>query len=200
MPGVAVALVLTADEAVSRRVGEALFPEADQRALTRAELRPAAPFTGLLFALLAAQSRGSSVGLVVPVVWRGPTGGAGTSAPEQPGPSDLFAICDHVNLKLGGPLSGRWPPGVPRDFPSLTGIYQPAVVRARGGARVYSSGVVAAGVSGVPELSPFEARAVREAGFLAVSDTLVPAAIVAAYYGLKLAACGVAWAPAADRE
>jgi hypothetical protein len=82
----------------------------------------------------------------------------------------------------------------------MTGIYQPAVVRARGGPRVYSSGVVAAGVADARSLTRFEARTVREGGFAIVSDLLVPAAIVAAYYGLRLAACGVPPAPARDRE
>jgi hypothetical protein len=100
-----------------------------------------------------------------------------------------------VNLELRSPLGGRWPAGVPRSFPPLTGIYQPADVRARGGARVYSSSVVVAGVADAGRLTPFEAGALREAGVFVVSDSLVPSAIVAAYYGLTLAACGV---PRAD--
>ena len=98
-------------------------------------------------------------------------------------------MADHVGLEVRGPLTGRWPAGVPRDFPSMTGIYQPAVVRSRHGARVYSAGVVAAGVADVRRLTRFEARAVREGGCPIVSDSLVPAAIVAAYYGVRLAAC-----------
>ena len=89
---------------------------------------------------------------------------------------------------------------MPRDFPSMTGIYQPRRVRPREGARVYSSGVVAAGVADVRRLSRFEARAVREGGCGIVSDSLVPVAVVAAYYGLRLAACGVVQAPRSDRE
>ena len=104
-------------------------------------------------------------------------------------------MADHVNLELRGPLTGRWPAGVPRDFPQVAGIYQPALVRASGGPRVYSSGVVVAGVADSRRLTAFEARAVAELGVTAVSDVLVPAAIVAAYYGLTLAACGV---PPAD--
>jgi hypothetical protein len=80
-------------------------------------------------------------------------------------------------------------------FPPLTGIYQPVVVRARGRARVYSDGVVVAGVTDAGRLTPFETEALREAGIFAVSDSLVPSAIIAAYYGLTLAACGV---PRAD--
>jgi hypothetical protein len=48
-----------------------------------------------------------------------------------------------------------------------------------------------AGVADAGRLTPFEAGALREAGVFVVSDSLVPSAIVAAYYGLTLAACGV---------
>ena len=194
MPGVAVALVLTADEPAARRAGEELFPAAEHRLLTRQDLRPPASFEGRLFTILGEQPAGSCVGLVVPVVWRGDAA-AGCAAPVRLPTGTLLAVADHVNLELRGPLSGRWPVAVPRAFPALTGIYQPAVVRARGGARVYSSGVVVAGVADAGRLTPFEAGALREAGVFVVSDSLVPTAIVAAYYGLTLAACGV---PRAD--
>jgi purine nucleoside phosphorylase len=82
----------------------------------------------------------------------------------------------------------------------MTGIYQPGDVRSRNGARVYSSGVVAAGVADARRLTRFEARAVREGGWPIVSDSLVPAAIVAAYHVLRLAACAVLQAPRSDRE
>jgi hypothetical protein len=82
----------------------------------------------------------------------------------------------------------------------MTGIYQPALVRPFAGARVYSSGVVAAGVADVRSLSRFETRAVGEGGWPIVSDSLVPVAIVAAYYGMRLAACGLVQAPTDDRE
>ena len=74
------------------------------------------------------------------------------------------------------------------------------LVRARGGPRVYSSGVVVAGVADAGRLTPFEANAVREAGIIAVSDSLVPVTIAAAYYGLTLAACGVPRADDNDEE
>jgi len=203
----AVDLALAADEPVSRRVADALFPEAEHRFLTRDELRPPAPFAGPLFELLAAFARPAGgrgeeapgaigrpevvVGLVVPVVWRGAAASGGSSAPDMLPSGTLLAVADHVNLEVRGPLTGRWPASVPRSFPPLTGIYQPADVRARGGPRVYSSGVVVAGVADAGRLTPFEANAVHEAGIIAVSDSLVPAAIAAAYYGLTLAACGV---------
>ena len=53
----AVSLALAADEPASRRVADALFPEAEHRFLTRDELRPPAPFSGPLFELLAAFAR-----------------------------------------------------------------------------------------------------------------------------------------------
>ncbi len=111
-----------------------------------------------------------------------------------------MSVCDHVNLELRGPLTGRWPAGVPRAFPQVAGIYQPALVRASGEPRVYSSGVVVAGVADARRLTPFEARAVADLGVIAVSDVLVPAAIVAAYYGLTLAACGVPQADDNDEQ
>ena len=200
MAGAAVALALTAADPAARRAGQVLFPGADVRVLSRAEIRPEAPFAGALFALLAAQPRGSCVGLVTPVVWHGPAGPGPSGEPAPPVPGDVVPIVDHVNLELLGPLSGRWPDGVPRDFPSMTGIYQPRRVRRRAGARVYSPGVVAAGVADVRELTAFESRAVRAEGLRVVSDSLVPAAIVAAFYGLRLAACGLVQAPARDRE
>ena len=67
-------------------------------------------------------------------------------------------------------------------------------------ARVYSSGVVAAGDADARRLTRFEALAVREGGWPIVSDSLVPVAIVAAYYGLRLAACVLVQAPRSDRE
>jgi hypothetical protein len=58
------------------------------------------------------------------------------------------------------------------------------------GRRVYSV-VAVAGVASVTNVTPFERRAVVAAGCPAVSDCLVDAAIVAAFYGLTVAACGV---------
>ena len=189
----AVALVLTAADPASRAAGAALFPGVRLESLTRERLCPPAPFEGQLFSLLAGPPRGSLVGLVVPAVWAGEAG-------ERPAPDDLVPVTDHVGLEGCGPLTGRWPAGVPRDFPSMTGIYQPADVRSRRGARVYSSGIVAAGVADAHRLTRFEARAVREGGCDIVSDSLVPVAIVAAYYGLRLAAFALVQAPRSERE
>ena len=193
MPPADVALALHADGAALAAVCAALFPEAPRRASTREELRPRAPFAGALFELLADLVRGSCVGLVVPVVPAPAAqlpGVRGPGAPPAPS-GTLLPVADHVNLELRGPLTGPWPAGVPRDFPQVAGIYQPALVRACGGPRVYSTGVVVAGVADARRLTPFEAKAVADLGVIAVSDVLVPAAIVAAYYGLTLAACGV---------
>ena len=188
-----VALVLTAADPACRAAGAALVPGARLESLTRERLRPPAPFEGPLFALLGAQARGGLVGLVVPGLWV-------ARVEEGPAAGALVPVGDHVGLEARGPLSGRWPAGVPRDFPSMTGIYQPGGVRPHSGARVYSSGVVAAGVADARRLTRFEARAVREGGWPIVSDSLVPAAIVAAYYGMRLAACAVLQAPRSDRE
>jgi hypothetical protein len=59
---------------------------------------------------------------------------------------------------------------------------------------------VAARVADVRRLSRFEAQAVREGGCSIASDSLVPVAVVAAYYGLRLAACGSVQAPRSYRE
>jgi hypothetical protein len=178
------ALVLVADTLPALSAAGLLFPGIERLALSRDELRPQRPFQGPLFERLAAVPSGACVALVVPVVWRGPAGGPASASAE------LLAVADHVSLELRSPLAGRWPASQPRSFPPLTGIYQPALVRARGGARVYSSGVIVAGVADVARLTPFEAGAVAEEGLSAVSDSLVPAVIVAAYYGLGVAACG----------
>jgi hypothetical protein len=162
-----------------------LFPDAERCALTRDESRPRIPFQGPLFERLAKVPSGSCVALIVPMARRRSSGGAAVDA------ASLVPVADHVNLQLCGPLTGRWPAGVPRSFPPLAGIYQPALVRAHGGARVYSSGVIVAGVTDAARLTPFEAGAVAEAGLSVVSDSLVPPVIVAAYYGLTVAACGV---------
>ena len=196
-----VALALCAAEQRAKAACRALFPEAPTHGLTREELRPRAPFVGLLFDLLGRLERGACVGLVVPVRLleaEGPApagahagrAGSAPAADVRP-PQALLPVADHVNLELRGPLTGLWPAGVPRDFPQMAGIYQPAAVRASGGPRVYSSGVVVAGVADSRRLTVFEAQAVAELGAIAVSDVLVPAAIVAAYYGLTLAACGL---------
>jgi hypothetical protein len=190
--GRAVALVLTATDAACRDAGARLFPGVPLRALTREDLRPLAPFEGRLFELLAVQPPDSTVALVVPAF------AAGGEA--RPRPGDLVPVRDHVGLEARGALTGRWPAGVPREFPSMTGIYQPALVRPLRGARVYSSGVVAAGVADVRRLTRFEARAVREGGWPIVSDSLDRVTIVAAYYGLRLAACGLVQAPTDNRE
>lgn len=190
MPGAVVAVVVTTADPRCCRTGAALFAGAALQALSRAELRPREPFRGPLFDLCAAQPPDSCLGLVVPIVWRG-----GSAAGGGAGVPRLVAIADHVNLASRGPLCGRWPAGVQRTFPPLTGIYQPGAIRALGGPRVYSSGVIVAGVANAGRLTPFEAGAVEQEDFPAVSDVLVPAAIVAAYYGFTLAACGI---PQAD--
>lgn len=193
MTGAAVAFVLTTADEDCRAAAGDLFPDASLEVLSPESFRPPAPFEGPLFAALSVLPRGTLAGLVVPVLASGKAG-------ETARHGDLVPVADHVNLEERGPLTGRWPAGVPRDFPGMTGIYQPALVRPFQGARVYSSGVVAAGVADARRLTRFEARAVREGGWPIVSDSLVPVAVVAAYYGVKLVACGVVRAPLYERE
>lgn len=176
-----------------------VFPSDTPAFLSAAELRPATPCEGRLFDLFADCSPGDCLGLVVPLKWL-TTGGAGAPAEAEPTPPAIVPILDHVNLVLRGPLTGVWPAGRPRSFPSMSGVYQPGVIRARGGARVYSPGVVVAGVADSKQLTEFESRALFETGLRAVSDALVPVAIVAAFHGVTLAACGVPQAHTSDRE
>ena len=126
MAGGAVTLVLTADDAASRAAGAALFPGAALESLSRRDLRPPVPFEGPLFALLGARAVRETVGLVVPAVWT-------DEARESPASSGVVPVADHVGLEGRGPLTGRWPAGVPRDFPSMTAyINRPTFVRAAG--------------------------------------------------------------------
>ena len=191
-----------------------LFPGVAPTVVTLDTLRVSRPWRGELFDLLAAAAlealratpradfdaaaleasgvpAASSlppadplVGLLVPVRWLS----------REPAPK-LVLVADHVNTRLRGPLTGRRPVSGPRSlgpqpFPSLAGLYQPATIRRAVSRRVYSV-VAVAGVANAAELTPFERRAVAAAGCPAVCDCLVDAAIVAALYGLKVAACGV---------
>lgn len=184
-----VALSLVADELAARRTAVALFPASRRVLLGRADLRPDVPFRGRLFELLQRQPRGSLIGLVVPI--------RVVAGPAVPGVA--IAVSDHINLTLRSPLYGRWPAGLRRRFPALVGLYQPGAIRARAHGWVYSAGVVA-GVADAGRLTPFEAGVVRDVGCRAVSDTLIPAAIIAAYYEHRLAACGVPQVEHCDEE
>jgi hypothetical protein len=101
-----------------------------------------------------------------------------------------------VNLTLRGPLTGRWPAGVPRSFPCMTGIYQPATVRPQDEPRVYSSAIVA-GVSNRHRLSSFERTAIVAGPFSAFTDSLVAPMILAAYHRVPVVAVGIPQASAA---
>lgn len=182
-------------------VAAAVFPEARLVLLAREEMRPPRPFEGRLFATLASLPAGSCVGLVVPLRVSAATGPspAGPRAATGESPPDLVVVEDHVNLELRGPLTGPWPAGTPRTFPSMTGRYQPSVVRSAAGPRVYSGGVVA-GVGDLARLTPFERAALRCAGCLGAADLIVPPAVAAAYHGHTLAACGVVQGPPIDEE
>lgn len=177
------ALVLVADEPGVRVRAGRVFPGARRHVFDRSALSPEEPFRGPLFDLLAAQPPHACLGLVVPVTHLRERGGT-------PAPRALLVVHDHVNLSLESPLAGRWPGAVARTFPAMTGIYQPDGVRPAGDAQVYSAGVVA-GVADRERLTPFESAMVHARGYAVVCDMLVPVAIMAAYYGLKLAACGI---------
>jgi hypothetical protein len=161
-----------------------LFGEIAPVFVTDEELRSATPFDGRVAELLnvvvgAAGGSPRSIGLVVPVVW------------VRPGPRPALAtIGDHVNLGLRGPLTGCWPAGLPRSFPSLTGVYQPAQIRTGDDPHVYSEALVA-GVTDVLRLTSFEKQAVRDTGCDAIADRLIAPVITAAYHAVTVAACGI---------
>jgi hypothetical protein len=129
----------------------------------------------------------------------------------------VVVVADHVNLALRGPLTGRWPAGRPRTFPALNGVYAPAVAerllqaaaaveadtsttagrqrepedgRSAAGAAVYSR-LVVAGVADSGRQTVFETDQARAAGLSWASSCLVAPVVVAAYYGLVVAAVGV---------
>ena len=177
-------MALLVDESLASREDLAdLFPNLAPVFVSRSDLRPDTPFDGRI-AVALAELAGvcppqSVVGLIVPAVW----------LDDDPAP-ELVLVTDHVNLELRGPLTGSWPDGMPRTFPSLSGIYQPSDVRLPEGAHVYLSAIVA-GVSDMRQLTSFEQPAAREAGCRAASDRLVACAILAAHHGLCIAACAV---------
>jgi hypothetical protein len=188
-------------------------------ALPAAAFQPSRPFSGPLFAAvesaaIAARLAGTAadhrcLALVVPLLpvgdWR-----EGESSSHPPA-----IIVDHVNLALRGPLTGRWPAGRPRAFPSLNGVYAPDVAerllrvaagadtstaagrqrepedgRSASGAAVYSR-LAVAGVADTGRPTVFEADQARAAGLSWAGSCLVAAVVIAAYYGLVVAAVGV---------
>lgn len=177
-------MLLVARELAGSPFAAALAGDSQPVVLTSRELRPGRPLEGRLFEVLAAAALPGSrvhaapVGLLVPAVWLG----------ADPRP-DLLGVTDHVNLRLRGALTGRWPAGAPRSFPDLSHVYErePALGRPPSGARVYS-GLTVAGVGDVRALTPFERRAVDRLFLKAASDRLVDAVILAAYHGLSVAA------------
>jgi hypothetical protein len=180
----AIAALLVADGVADTLTLAHLFGDVAPVFVAEEELRSATPFSGrvaeLLNAVVGAHRAAPPIlGLVVPIVW------------VKPGPRPALAtIADHVNVGLRGPLTGRWPVGLPRSFPSLTGIYQPARVRTGGDPHVYSEALVA-GVTDVSRLTSFERQAVRDTGCEAIADCLISPVITAAYHAMTVAACGV---------
>jgi hypothetical protein len=125
------AAVLVAGEPGCLALAARLFPGVAPSVLAAADFAPPAPFEGPLFALLESVSREAGgrpagggltderpvLGLVVPVGWYG----------AEPAP-DAVLVADHVNMAGRGPLTGRWPAGRTRTFPSVTGLYQPSLL------------------------------------------------------------------------
>ena len=132
VPGLAA--VLATGEPGCLALAARLFPDVAPAVLAAADFAPPAPFEGLLFAVLenVARSAGARpqsegradqrpvLGLVVPAVWYG--------APPAPA---VVLVTDHVNLTGHGPLTGRWPAGLDRTFPSVTGVYRPSTLAGR---------------------------------------------------------------------
>jgi len=172
-------VVIVAAPLAAHPLVKILFPRAEVVLFARADLRPRAPFHGRLPELFSVwQGQGVvACGLAVPARWLG----------SSPAPI-AFTVADHVNLELRGPLTGVWPAGVPRTFPCMTGIYQPAAVRSGDDPHVYSA-VTVAGVRDLMSLTPFEHQAVAAGGFAAACDCLVPAVILAAHHSMSVAAC-----------
>ena len=181
-PAVAPTVVALDDLRVTRPWQGELFDLLAAAAATAASREPGAAAPALETALPGAAAL--AIGLLVPVRW----------VSHEPAP-ELVLVADHVNTRLRGPLTGRRPVSGPRSlgpqpFPSPVGLYQPETIRRAVGRRVYSI-VAVAGVASVAHLTPFERRAVAATRCPAVCDCLVDAAIVAAFYGLTVAACGV---------
>jgi purine-nucleoside phosphorylase len=108
----------------------------------------------------------------------------------------VVVVEDHVNLTWRSPLTGANDDSAGPRFPSMTGIYVPAMAIGRLSAAegmIVRSGVVA-GVFDPERLNEFEAEAAKKHAYAAVSAELVPVVIVAAHLGLRVAAAIVAGA------
>jgi hypothetical protein len=225
-----IAAVLVAGEPRCLALAERLFPGVVPAVLSPDDFAPPAPFEGSLFALIEAVAQGAAavggsqdavtsghppaarpvLALVVPAVWYG-----ADSAPAA------VLVADHVNLTGRGPLTGRWPAGRARAFPSMTGIYRPSLLaghvgpfataggpgeapgrpehqpldgRPAAGRPVYSA-LAVAGVADADRLTPFESRQMRRGGLVAAAGLLVAPVVIAAYHGLAVAAAGAVRVP-----
>ena len=132
-----------------------------------------------------------------------PQGAArGRAVGGDAGRTPVVAVTDHVNLTWRSPLVG------PNDdlrgprFPSMTGIYEPAVVLERVSAEgciIVKQGVVA-GVGDDELLDAYESETVSADHHLAVSSELVPVSIVAAHMGLRIAAAVMTTVGSSEEE
>ena len=152
--GAGLAALLVVGEPECLALAGSLFPDVAPSVLPAADFSPPAPFRGPLFAFMEAVARtavaapgaggGASLrpqpvlGLVVPIVWYG--------SPPMPA---AVLVADHVNLAGRGPLTGRWPVGRARAFPSMTGVYRPELIAACVAAEGAAGGTQA--VAGAPD-------------------------------------------------
>jgi hypothetical protein len=149
----------------------------------------AAEVASLREAMRGDEASGNERAEVVGYVCRGTCVGSEGGAPGRSAVGVLVA--DHANLTWRSPLTGPNDDSAGPRFPSMTGIYAPDIAADRLGAAegmiVVVSGVVA-GVRDDGALSAFEAGVVASQGYVAASSELVPAVIVAAHMGLRVAA------------
>ena len=101
------------------------------------------------------------------------------------------AVADHANLTWRSPLWGANDDRLGPRFPSMGGLYAPALVAERLGGSDEGIDVVTGVVAGVADDSsptPFERETAFAHGYAAVSSELVPVSILAAHLGWRVAA------------
>ena len=114
----------------------------------------------------------------------------------------VVAVTDHLNLTWRSPLIGPNDDSVGPRFPGMAKIYYPEAVGGRLSARhgiIVEPGVVA-GVGRDELLDAHETEAIRVSRCPAASSELVPAAIVAAHMGLRIAAAVVTTGTSPEEE
>jgi purine-nucleoside phosphorylase len=119
------------------------------------------------------------------------TNAAGATRPDLP-PGSLVAIADHINLSGTNPLLGD---SSESRFVSMTDAYDEELRQALKRAALAGRVTLAEGVymwfSGPSFETPAEVRMARLLGADLVGMSTVPEAVLARYYGLKVAAVSV---------